>query len=87
MATLYPAAYAEFSRMLDELAPEIPGMVKESSRNFLTDMIAKRDQYREGVFVSPKQLNWIKSLHEEFVGDTAHEREDADGDPRDRDGW
>ena len=89
MPVLEPDAYADFNRMLDELGPEIDDM-KETPRNFLRDMTAKKKQYGEGVFVSPKQLAWIKQLHEEFVGNTVHEQEQVEahnGDPRDADGW
>lgn len=89
MPSLYPAAYAEFNRMLEELAPEVPDM-KGTRKDFLTDMIAKNKQYGEAVFVSPKQLNWVRSLHEEYVGNTDAEGdspEELGADPRDSDGW
>jgi|HubBroStandDraft_3_1064219.scaffolds.fasta_scaffold05013_2 hypothetical protein len=87
MPALDEKTYAEFSRLLDELAPEVDGM-KETPRNFMRDMTDKRGQYGERMFVSPKQLAWIQKLHEEYVGDTAHDaNDDGPGDPRDRDGW
>lgn len=73
MPALYPEAYSEFNRMLDELEPEVRGLKSEKVRNFLTDMIAKNKQYGERVFVSPAQLNWIKNLHAEYVGNTAQD--------------
>lgn len=85
MPALEPDAYAELNRMLEELDPEIDDM-KETPRNFLREMTAKNKQHGEGVFVSPKQLNWIKQLHEEFVGSTDHQLEEGQ-DPRDADGW
>lgn len=82
MPQLSERDYPEFSRMLEELAPEVDGM-KDVPRNFLSDMIEKNRLYGERVFVSPKQFDWIKKLHEEFVGDTAHEKSSGDDrDPR-----
>lgn len=72
MPALNEKNYAEFSRMLEELSPEIDNM-KETPRNFMTDMVVKNNQYGERMFVSPKQLEWVKKLHEEFVGDTDHD--------------
>lgn len=85
MPALYPAAYAEFNRMLEELEPEIPHMKSEKARNFLTDQVARNKQYGERVFVSPAQLNWVKALHSEHIGDTDHDpgpREIDGRDPR-----
>ena len=77
-------------RLLSELEPEIDGL-RETPRNFMRDMVDKQKLYGERMFVSPKQFNWVKQLHEEFVGDTAHEQEEVEannsGDPRDADGW
>ncbi len=74
MPALNEKDYAEFCRLIDELAPEVASM-KETPQNFLTGMIDKRAQYGERMFVSPKQLAWIRKLHEEFVGDTEFEDE------------
>ncbi len=72
MPALYPEAYAEFARMLEELGPEITNM-KDTPRNFMSDMVEKNKLYGERVFVSPKQLAWVKQLHEEYVGNTDHD--------------
>lgn len=79
MPALNAADYAEFNRMLEELAPEVKAM-RDTPRNFMTDMIDKNGQYGERVFVSVKQFGWIKQLHEEYVGDTDHAT--AGNDPR-----
>lgn len=71
MPALNETDYAKFAQMLDELQPEIARM-NGSPFNFLTDMIAKNKQYGERIFVSPKQLDWIKKLHEEYIGNTDH---------------
>ncbi len=78
MPSLEPKDYAEFARMLEELAPEIDNM-KDTPRSFMTDMVEKNKTYGERVFVSPKQLAWIKDLHEEYIGDTDHS-EDPEAD-------
>lgn len=67
MPQLEPKDYADFARMLEELTPEVDSM-KETPQSFMRDMIEKNGLYGERVFVSPKQLNWIKKLHEEYVG-------------------
>ena len=76
MPALNETDYARFNQMLEELEPEIPRM-QDVPRNFLTDMTAKNREYGERVFVSPKQLDWIKRLHEEFVGDTDFDQDDG----------
>lgn len=84
MPALDERDYAEFNRILDELAPEVDNM-KEVPQSFARDMIEKNKLYGERVFVSPKQFAWLKTLHEEFVGDTAHDKSDDGpdkGDPR-----
>lgn len=83
MPALNETDYAKFAQMLDELSPEVDRM-KETPRNFMRDMLEKNKQYGERVFVSVKQLDWIKKLHEEYIGDTAHESDD-DNDPANRD--
>lgn len=84
MPALDAKDYAEFTRMLEELAPEVNSM-KETPQSFMRDMIEKQNLYGERVFVSPKQLNWIKQLHEEYIGDTAHEKDTHDPGPGKRD--
>lgn len=82
MPALGAKDYAEFSRILEELGPEVDNL-NGASQSFAKDMIEKNQLYSERVFVSPKQLDWLKRLHEEFVGDTAHEKSSGDDrDPR-----
>lgn len=84
MPALNEKDYAEFNRILEELAPEIDNM-KETPQSFVSDMVEKNKLYGERVFVSPKQFNWLKQLHEEFVGNIAFDKgDDEDGpDPND----
>lgn len=82
MPQLSEKDYAEFNRILEELAPEVENL-NGASQSFTRDMIEKNGLYGERVFVSPKQFDWLKRLHEEFVGDTAHEKSTGDDrDPR-----
>ncbi len=82
MPQLSETDYSEFNRILQELSPEVDDM-KEPSQGFVKDMIEKNGLYGERVFVSGKQFDWLKSLHEQFVGDTAHEKSGGDDrDPR-----
>lgn len=67
MPQLEPEEYAEFSRMVDELEPEVSKM-KEVPQSFMTDMVDKKKQFGERMFVSPKQKAWVERLHNEFVG-------------------
>lgn len=71
MPALNEQDYASFNQMLEELEPEVENM-KETPRNFMRDMVAKNKDYGERMFVSPKQLDWVRKLHEEYVGDTDH---------------
>lgn len=81
MPALNDKDYAEFNRIVEELTPETDNM-KETPQSFVRDMAEKNKLYGERVFVSPKQFDWLKKLHEEFVGDTAHEKSSDDRDPR-----
>lgn len=79
MPALDEKDYSEFSRILEELGPEVDNM-NDTPKSFVKDMIEKNGLYGERVFVSPKQFDWLKKLHEEFVGDTAFDRDpEADG--------
>lgn len=85
MPALSERDYAEFNRMLEELTPEIDNM-KEIPQSFMKDMVDKNQLYGERMFVSIKQKAWVERLHEEFIGNTAHESKGDDRDPRsDRD--
>lgn len=87
MGQLDAKDYAVFNQLIEELEPEIDNM-KETPQSFVKDMVSKNKQYGERVFVSPKQLDWIKRLHEEYIGDTDHDVDpEADGrhPPRDMD--
>lgn len=81
MPQLSETDYAEFSRILEELGPEIDNLT-EPSRGFAKDMVEKNGLYGERVFVSIKQFDWLKSLHEKNIGNTAHEKSGDDRDPR-----
>lgn len=82
MPALDEKDYAEFNRILEELGPEVDNM-QATPQSFVRDMIEKNGLYGERVFVSPKQFDWLKKLHEEFVGDTAHEKSAPEADNRD----
>lgn len=82
MPALDDKDYAEFNRILEELAPEIDNM-NSTPQSFVKDMVEKNTLYGERVFVSPKQLDWLKKLHEEFVGDTQHDKAEDGPDPND----
>lgn len=81
MPALNEKDYSEFNRIVSELEPEIDNM-KETPQSFVADMVEKNSLYGERVFVSPKQFDWLKKLHEEFVGNTAHEKSGDNRDPR-----
>ena len=90
MPQLEPAEYSRISLVIDELADVVDDL-KESARNFVSDQIERKKQYGERMFLSPKQINWLDSLHNEYVG-TAEQPgpkgvDEGNGDPRDRDGW
>jgi len=81
MPQLDEKQYAHMSRILDELEPEV-NKLDQVPKGFVQDMLDKRGQYGERMFVSPKQLSWLERLHEEFVGDTDHAAEGDGRDPR-----
>lgn len=69
MPQLPPDEYAEISRMIDELQPEI-GNFYAAANNFVRDQVERKKEYGERMFMSPKQVKWIKDLHAEYVGNT-----------------
>lgn len=71
--------WAEVARIIDELEPEVGGFSYDAANNFVRDQVERKRQYGERMFISEKQIAWLKRLHEEYIGDTAHEQED-DGD-------
>jgi len=68
MPQLYPEKYAEIAQKLDELEPEINILRSDSARSFIREQIERKKQYGERMFLSPKQVSWIESLHDEYVG-------------------
>lgn len=69
MPQLSPEKYAEIAMKIDELEPlaaddDLPG----ASNSFILDQVARKKQYGERMFLSPKQVDWIESLHNEHVG-------------------
>ncbi len=42
--------------------------LNETSRSFVQDQIRRHKRWGQDMLVSPKQLAWLESLHEEFVG-------------------
>jgi len=81
MPQLDSKGYSKFNQILSELEP-ILGTLKEVPRNFVSDQIERNKQYGERVLVSPKQMAWLERLHEEFIGDTDHQQDTDDRDPR-----
>jgi hypothetical protein len=67
MPQLEPEQYAEFSLMLSELEPVV-GSVYASGQSFVRDQIERNKQYGERTLVSVKQMDWLRKIHEEFVG-------------------
>ncbi len=71
MPQLYPKEYDELKTMLTDLAAVVD-QLKGNSQNFVRDQIDRHNKYGERMFVSPKQLDWLKNLHEEYVGTVQH---------------
>lgn len=67
--------YEEFSRVsqiIDELADVVDDL-GQASKNFVSDQIARKKKYGGAMFISPKQILWLKDLHEKYVGTTDHD--------------
>jgi len=67
MPQLEPEQYAEFARILAELEPVVD-KVYASGQNFVRDQIERNKTYGERTLVSAKQMDWLKKIHDEFVG-------------------
>lgn len=72
MPQLDPERYALFKQAMEGLEPELKKL-NDTPRKFVEDQLQRHEQYGERMFVSDKQFNWMKQLHEEHVGplDTA----------------
>lgn len=57
------------TEILQALEPEIKKL-GQASANFVRDQIKRHDQYREAIFVSPKQWAWLEDLYEKYAGGT-----------------
>lgn len=71
MPQLSPEDYASFNLMLSELEPVVDS-VYASGQSFVRDQIERNKQYGERTLVSVKQMDWLKKIHEEFVGTADH---------------
>lgn len=66
MPQLEAEEFARVARLIDEL-DEAKG-VYTAGANFIRDQVARKKEYGERMFLSPKQVKWIEDLHAEFVG-------------------
>jgi hypothetical protein len=69
MATgqLESKSYEELKTILTDLEAVVD-QLKGNSKNFVTDQIDRHAKYGDRMFISSKQLDWLKNLHEEYVG-------------------
>lgn len=65
--TMYPDAAQAVIDKLDELKPYIDQMTG-SSPAFIKEQVERAKKYGVGIKLSPKQIDWINSLHDRFVG-------------------
>lgn len=71
----------ELKQLLADLQPHVKHMTGRSP-GFVTDTADRVSKYGAETFMSPKQWQWLRDLHSEFVG-TEAKREDE---PRGADG-
>lgn len=60
----------EYQRLVDLLTGlegHIPEM-RGNSQQFVRDQVARHKQWGQEMFISEKQMSWLQSLHDEFVG-------------------
>lgn len=71
--------YKKLSSLLEDLGkPEVLGALNDKSAEFVRDQVKRHNRYGEEMFVSDKQMSWLTSLHEEFVGTEAAEPKGID---------
>lgn len=51
--------------VLQDLEPETKNM-GQASQNFVRDQIKRHSQYNEAIFISPKQEQWLRDLHQKY---------------------
>lgn len=73
MPQLDASQYAAFAQILEDLKSHVEDM-DEVPQNFVSDQIARNNEYGARTFVSPKQMAWLERLHEQFVGTTQHQQ-------------
>lgn len=67
MAQLEGKSYEELASMLTDLE-DVVDQLKGNSQNFVKDQIDRHAKYGDRMFISAKQLDWLKNLHEEWCG-------------------
>lgn len=69
------------------MSPATKDNLKPHEANFVQDQSERHDKWGAGIFISPKQWNWLKVLYERETGDKAEDlpEEEDEADDRRRD--
>lgn len=58
------AEYTELQSILQGLEPKID-QLGQSSQNFVRDQISREKRWRQDIFLSPRQWQWLRDLYTE----------------------
>lgn len=76
----------EITELLGDLGP-VKDDMNPKSKAFVDDQIKRFEQYGAKMFVSPKQMKWLKDLHAEFIGTGDEPENTRNGDMDDEILW
>jgi hypothetical protein len=62
-----PDEFERLEHILNSLEPETKRM-NDNARRFVQDQIERVERYGINVRMSPKQMDWLESLHTKLVG-------------------
>lgn len=77
--TISTEQFERLDLMLSALKADM-GALSDWERGFIGDQIKRVDEYRENVFMSPKQMAAIKKIYDAVVGDEAEDEPEEESD-------
>lgn len=77
--TISKEQFEKLDAMLSDLEADM-GALSDWEKGFIGDQIKRVAEYRENVFMSPKQLATIKKIYDAVIGDEEEDDPDDESD-------
>lgn len=71
MGQLSSAEYVQLKDLLTDFEGVVD-QLKGNSKSFVEDQISRHAKYGDRMFISPKQMQWLRDLHSEYIGTVSH---------------